>query len=464
MMPSADPPGRQHEQELVKRLDAVQMEIEELRSALPSVNDPVLRTHAQTLAEAAAGVVTAHRDGPGPDIADDLASLMSAVQKLRVPAQDLELGRTPTLQTLRTAKGLIVAALWDALDAARALGQYPREMSLTRELPAEVPRTGNEGLLRRIAYRLDELVAGLDALEKANAEATAFPQETGLLNSYLRSMRVEVDLAKLHFTVGEQTIDLGALVRAVEVMVELTGDFIATIQAWVNRVSGEVTRVAEEVRTRVRRLAAGTSAAAKWIVRKARLARAESVEQGRRSQPQAHTDETKLSFDRSDPECVTQVTVNYFGQGGRVERSSLATSIRVRVHANSSLTLKNVMAYITRIEKLTDTGEWQESNSPDIQLTWTDTDNLLTDIPGSSAKYANLLHIDHIDNRLAVWRTPMPPPLVDFVKDLTTYRFTVSVISREVRHTEIEIDWQGQWGTVQVRPAPGITARTTFGR
>jgi hypothetical protein len=454
MMSSAAPPGLRRQQELVERLDAVQAEIKELHSVLPSVNDPVLLTHAQALAEAAARVVTAHRGRPGPDIADDLAGLMSAAHILRVPPEDPELGRTQTLQILRMAKGLIVAALGDALDAARALGLSPREVPLPRELPVEVPRTGNEGLLRGIAKRLDELVTGLDALENANAERTAFPQQTGLLNIYVGAMRVEIDLAKLHLTVGEQTIDLGALARAAEVIVELTGDFIATIRAWVSRVSDEVTRVAEEVRTRVRRLAAGTSAAAKWISRKARLARAAPAEPGRPSQLDGRAGELELSFDPSDPECLANGTAHVFGQDGKVVRTSLFTSIRIRVHANSSTTLKNVMAYITKIEKLMPNGEWQEGNSPDIQLTWTDTDNFLTDIPGSNKKYANVIHIDHTDNKIAVWQTPMPLSLVDFVTDFTTYRFTVSVIAREVRRTGIEIDWKGQWDTIEVLSMP----------
>jgi hypothetical protein len=462
MMPSAVPPGRQREQELIERLDDIQAEIEELRSALPSVNDPVLRTHVQALAEAAARVVTAHRGRPGPDIADDLAGLMSAAHTLRVPAQDPELGRTQTLQTLRTAKGLIVAALGDALDVARALGLQPRQLLLPHEFPMEVPRAGNEGPLRGIEKRLDELVTKLDALD--NVKPTNFPQQTGLVNFYVGAMRVEVDLARLHLTVGEQAIDLGALARAVEVIMELTGDFIATIRAWVSRVSDEVTQVAEEVRTRVRRLAAGTSAAAKWIGRKARLSRAASVEPGEPSLLDGRAGEMELSFDPSDPECVTQVPVALFGQGGKVKRFSFATSIRVRVQANSGVTLKNVMAYITKLEKLLADGEWQESNSPDIQLTWTDTDNFLTDIPGSSVKYANLLHIDHADNKIAVWQTPMPPPLVDFVKDVTKYRFTVSVIAREVRYTGIEIDWKGQWDKMQVSSAPRESPRSRHAR
>jgi hypothetical protein len=288
----------------------------------------------------------------------------------------------------------------------------PRQLPLSLELPVEVSRNGNEGLLRGIAKRLDELVTGLDALENANAEPTAFTQQTGLLNIYVGTIRVEVDLARLHLTVGEQTIDFGALARAVAVITELTRDFIATIRAWVSRVSDPVTRIAEEVRTRVSRLATGTSAAAKWIGRKARTGSAAAVEPGHPSLLDRRAGEMELSFDPSDPECIAQATVIVFSQAGIGDRSSLATSIRVRVHANSNVMLKNVMAYITKVQKLMASGEWQDSNSPDIQLTWTDTDNFLTGMPSFDVKYATVLHIGHTDNKMIVWKLPMPLSLV----------------------------------------------------
>lgn len=449
MMQSAAPPGRQREQKLLERLDEVQTEIEELRLALPSVNDPVLRAPAEALAETAARVVTAHRDRPGPDIADDLAGLMSAAHTLRLPAQDPELGRTETLQILRKAKGLIVSALGDALDATRALGLYPRQAQLPQEIPMEVPRSTNEELFRGITKRLDEVVERLDALDNTKAEQPNFPQQTGLLNFYLGAMRVEVDLARLHLKVGEETIDFGALARLVEIMTELTGDFVATVRAWVGRVSDPVTRIAEEVRSRVRRLAAGTRTAAKWIGRKARLARAVPAEPNHLLLLDGRSEGMEVSFDPSDPECVAQVPVHAFNQDG-VQGSWSATSIRVRVQVVSDEALRDVTAYITKIEKLTSGRKWQESDWPMIQTTWTDTNDIVTNIPGKGAKYVNVLHIDHPGNKINIWQRPgLAPLLADFIKDVTTYRFTVSVTGQGVtKNAQIEMDWKGSWDTI----------------
>lgn len=111
---------------------------------------------------------------------------------------------------------------------------------------------------------------------------------------------------------------------------------------------------------------------------------------------------------------------------------------------------KNVTAYLTKIEKYSADGAWVESESPDVQLTWTDTDTIVPDFSTSSTKYVNVLHVDRSDNKLKIWRASMPPSLEEFFNDVTKYRLTVSVTGKQVR---IEINWKGQWDTIQVRPA-----------
>ena len=163
----------------------------------------------------------------------------------------------------------------------------------------------------------------------------------------------------------------------------------------------------------------------------------------------------ELSFDPNDPECVAQVPVYVFGQTGTAERSWLATSIRGRVEANRNVTLRKVMAYITKIEKLTAHGEWQDSNYPQIQTTWTENDDILADISSENVRYFNVVHINHPENKIVLWQKSMlSASLEDFVRDMTTYRFTVSVMTQGVMRTiQIEIDWKGKWETVQARAA-----------
>lgn len=173
-----------------------------------------------------------------------------------------------------------------------------------------------------------------------------------------------------------------------------------------------------------------------------------------RAELDRHAEELELSFDPNDPECAVQakVALNQAGIGGYLTWT--ATSIRVRVQVNSSVTLQRVTAYITKIEKLTAGGEWQDGNYPQIQITWTDSNDILTDIPGNSVKYANVVHIDHQDNKVTVWQRPtISASLEDFVKEATTYRFTVSAVAQGVTaSTGMEIDWKGNWETIEVRP------------
>lgn len=156
--------------------------------------------------------------------------------------------------------------------------------------------------------------------------------------------------------------------------------------------------------------------------------------------------ETDLLFDKGDHECyhdhLQTFKVNFVS-------TSLSTSIRVRVRANMELQPINVMASITKIEKSSHRG-WQESKLPEnIQLTWTDTDTIVTDFTTSNVKYVNVLHIDHDDNKIAIWRVP-PSLFAGFFDDATTYRITIAALARQYT---IEVDWKGQWETIQVRPA-----------
>jgi hypothetical protein len=120
-----------------------------------------------------------------------------------------------------------------------------------------------------------------------------------------------------------------------------------------------------------------------------------------------------------------------------------------RLETDSEIQPKNVTAFMTKMEKYSGGGAWIESEAPGpVQLTWTDTDAIVTDFSGSTAKYVSVLHIDHNENRITIWRVPMPPSLVNFFNDLTKYRLTVSVMGRQY---QIEIDWKGRWDTIEVR-------------
>ena len=262
------PPGRKHELDLAERLEVIQLKVQRFQADLPHLNDAELRPRAEALVRAAARIVRAHINQPGPEVASDLAGLLSATNALPIPARDPELGGTDTLRMLRGFKGNMFLAVKEALESAEVMGLRPRNAVLPRGLAFEVPRAENEGALSRIVKQLDDVVERLDALDEAKTTSTGFVPQEGLINFYVGSMHIELDVARLQLTVGDKTVDFEALARAVEVMTELTLDFVATVRAWIGKVSETVSRIAEEVRTRVRKVSKGVATAAQLITRR----------------------------------------------------------------------------------------------------------------------------------------------------------------------------------------------------
>jgi hypothetical protein len=167
----------------------------------------------------------------------------------------------------------------------------------------------------------------------------------------------------------------------------------------------------------------------------------------------AHAVDMTLSFDASDPECVAEAPVYVFGQGGTIENRWFATSIRGRVQIKSGVRLEKVTEYITNIEKLTVNGEWEDSKCPQVQTTWTDTNDIITDIQPGGTKYFNIIHVNRPDNKITIWqRAMLSVSLEDFFNDVTKYRFTVSVMAQgATEDVRIEVDWKGNWDTIKIR-------------
>lgn len=258
MMASDLPPGRRLMDELREHIADLVAELAELQDALPSVNEPDLHERVLRLTVIGPHLAHAHGSAPGPDIADVLTVLLDGARRLNVPARDRDLGATPTLTSLRKAKGLIIAAADDALKAAAALGWHPAQEPFPREQGLAISRQTYANQLHSMEERLGDVARKLDTLERIKerleAEQTTFVQQNGLLNLYIGAMRVEVDLARLQLTVGDTTVDLNVLARTTQAMGGLTRDFIATVRGWAARVAPEVTQGAEAVRGSVRRL------------------------------------------------------------------------------------------------------------------------------------------------------------------------------------------------------------------
>jgi TIR domain/HEAT repeats len=265
-------PGAKRAQVLMDNITDLNAAFVNLQDELPSVNDEELRPRVMAFIKASEDVLITHATEPGPDIADELNQLLNGVRELDIPACDPDLGVTPTLERLERATGILAIRLMKTLDAAAAMGWLPKHAQLPEKLSTSIARDEVGSLLTRIGDRLDRVTASLDELLVASEATTEFLQQKGLVEFYTGSVRVQVDLARMQLTVGKTTVDFAALWRTSEAIAELTGDFIATVQAWAKRVSESIAQAAEKVRWQVRRVVSGIGTVAKFVARKRRKA------------------------------------------------------------------------------------------------------------------------------------------------------------------------------------------------
>jgi hypothetical protein len=156
--------------------------------------------------------------------------------------------------------------------------------------------------------------------------------------------------------------------------------------------------------------------------------------------------EAELSFDKTDAECLAKVPVSVFKT--EISNMSQATSIRAKVKTSSEIHLRNVSAQMTKIERRIGKGKWKRFDlEQPIQLTWTDTDTISTDLNGPATKYVNVFHVDHSENKITIWRASMPLPLSAFLSKRATYRVTISALGRQTR---LQIDWRGSWDVMKI--------------
>jgi len=117
--------------------------------------------------------------------------------------------------------------------------------------------------LRRLANVENEL----KRVAREKDTAPRFVQQNGLVNLYVDKMRVKLDLARLHLTIGDATFDLGALTSAVEAMGEMTARFQAAVKAWVNRVTQVLSDSATTIGAAVLRVVRGAQTLGKAAIR-----------------------------------------------------------------------------------------------------------------------------------------------------------------------------------------------------
>jgi Leucine-rich repeat (LRR) protein len=269
---SALPPGARRARELAEYMADLGEAVDKLRAELPRVNDAALRPRVVAFVQATDAMLAMHGGAAGPEVADRLNELLNGVHELAIPARDPDLGPTPTLERIEQLTGVVALRLIKSLDAAATMGWLPGKPELPERLTAAVSRAEVGTLLDRIADRLDAVGTSLDALVAASDGTQGSAWQTGLVNFYVGSIRVEISLAKMQLAVGESTVDFAALWRTAETIGELTGDFYETLRGWAQRASLAVMQASELVHRRVRKVVSGVGAAVRFVARKRRNA------------------------------------------------------------------------------------------------------------------------------------------------------------------------------------------------
>jgi len=268
-LPVPLPPGRQRSLVVEGILSDLEAELAQLREALPLTNDEALRPALDqlgTFASTADSVLRNRGEAIDQRLIDALAVLLGTLRLVRLPARDAELGFTRGLREVRGSQGQIVLTLTNTLAAAaEELGLRPSQPEAAGTVATELPRSLFDDTLSEIAAQLDAITDKLETLDAVRQAANPALPEAGLVEFYLGTMRVEMNLARLSLTLGDKTIDFAALARATGAMAGLTWDFLATLRGWANRVSAAVRQAAEGLSAPVRLMVTGLRAAARAV-------------------------------------------------------------------------------------------------------------------------------------------------------------------------------------------------------
>jgi hypothetical protein len=158
--------------------------------------------------------------------------------------------------------------------------------------------------------------------------------------------------------------------------------------------------------------------------------------------------ETDLCFDPSDPQCVATVGESIVEQ--RVIDKARAISVRAKFRVDSEMSLRNVVPRLMKIERWISDDSWETARLPaPILLTWVGNNTNEADFDQKKTQYVNVLHTNERSNELRVWAVSLLPSVEQFLREHGKYRLTISVLEKQV---QIEVDWQGQWDTVQATP------------
>jgi Sulfatase-modifying factor enzyme 1 len=239
---------------LIAALRVLEQQVQRIRANTAGVNNPTFEKQKDTLLAAltvANDLLAVHIPQPRRRLVRGLDGLFRAVRSLRLPTlpEDTEDPDYYALETLSDALGGLRTALDNAQDQARIA--YPG-------VPRIGDRMGSAG--PAVTQVLDDLATFETVMRDLAIEAgtaPSFRQQGELVTGFVKDMKFSIGLNRLLLQVNNVTLDLGALVDALETTLELTGDFRSCVTAWFGAVTQDLFLKAWDLDKPLRRLVAG---------------------------------------------------------------------------------------------------------------------------------------------------------------------------------------------------------------
>lgn len=238
--------------------------VEKVRGELAS-NSPLVQVKIDAVLVSATSLVTSHGGEPGRTVANDLATLRSALADL---LDDYDPGSDEPMFALEQAHlklGLLHAPLDKALAAAAEMGMQPDRPLGFQPSANGVPASAlDKRSIGALLARLDRIEMQIDSLVEETAPAKQpSAQQVSLIGYFIDKMRGQLGLARLELG-AKRTVDFDNLARAVELMVDLTTNFVASarkmlvkitdgVRAKAKRIGKATARVVRNVKTVVKR-------------------------------------------------------------------------------------------------------------------------------------------------------------------------------------------------------------------
>ena len=256
--PTGDPPGWRAEQDLIAALHELGREADDIRESLRGVNDIVYGGKIEHALAVTGKLLAMHLPEPNQRVVHALLVLYRAIRNLRPPPEDEALEtRTETRKTIRAGVGRLRMALDEAWDAAKRAYPGAEPIPLIRK---RIAAQADKEQVAAFLTELDAFQAAVNDVAREEDTASDFAQQGKLVTFYVRDMTFEIDLARLHLTVNETTLDLGALVNTIEAVRDVTDRFRANVTEWVGRVTDGLVAGTETLSGAVRRLVTGIRA------------------------------------------------------------------------------------------------------------------------------------------------------------------------------------------------------------